>query len=208
MAEKITITEYAEITGKSERRIRELCSKGLLPCIKEKIPTGERYLIYYERGNNEIIEKTLFTEEGGRKEGSEEGSEEIMSEYNNSHMINVVYQLMDQNQKQQENLQDVYSKLAVYAEQIGQIRFITDNNKYYQDEYFRLKHEIDALQKVHNELGNKFQEIENENLNLKNELLEKKTSLKNIQDENHKLRKEYNRLLTELENKSRWAFWK
>lgn len=64
-------------------------------------------------------------------------------------------------------MRELNTQLLEYAEQAGQVKLLTDNNKFYQDEYFRLKYENERLTNLNNELSLKVSNLEHENENIK-----------------------------------------
>lgn len=99
--------------------------------------------------------------------------------------VNLVSRMLDQNQELQSKLLEYNEKLLFYSEQAGQVKLLTDNSKFYQEEYFRIKHEyesnLDKLRKLELELE----------------------TLKKL---NTELAEENDKLKQNLENKSPW--WK
>jgi len=53
-----------------------------------------------------------------------------------------------------DELREMRLELLEYAEQAGQVRLLTDNNKFYQDEYFKFKYENERLTDLNKQLEN------------------------------------------------------
>lgn len=71
-------------------------------------------------------------------------------------------------------------QIKEYAEQAGQVKLLTSNNEFYKEEYFRVKYEMESLQKLNKELEEK-----NKTLAEKCKTFEK-----------------------EVEKSAKWMFWK
>jgi hypothetical protein len=68
-----------------------------------------------------------------------------------------------------DQVESMQEKLLEYAEKVGQTKLLTDNSKYYQDEYFRIKYELESLQESYKKLESELDQLKKEN----SELLEK-----------------------------------
>jgi len=90
----------------------------------------------------------------------------------------VLLGLLDQVKDLNTKIFDYNDKLLYYSEQAGQVKLLTDNSKFYQEEYFKQKYELENLIKLNKEL-------EKENIVLKDEL----------------------EILTRQIKKNRWHFW-
>ena len=86
-----------------------------------------------------------------------------------------------------EMLKEAHEKNLYYAEITGQVKLLTDNSKFYQDEYFRIKHELETLQNVN--LSN----VEQMN-NLRLELEKSKLDNENLRLEHEKIKAENQQL--------------
>jgi hypothetical protein len=172
---KLSVTEVSRIVGKSARHIRNLCKEGKLPCQKIKISTGEKYYVY--------LDTEEFQELMSSKEHAVEAEENTPLEGN--------YQEKEEGTDPssflswQEVIIDMTAKIEVLAKEAGKTELLVDNLmsseqnvKFYQDEYFKIRHELENTRK-------EMEEVKNEN-----------TSLQKRVDE----------LQKELENKSK-PFW-
>jgi len=120
----------------------------------------------------------------------------------------ILFRILDQNQELQSKLVEYNEKLLYYSEQVGQVKLLTDNNKFYQDKYFELKYELDSkLDKIRQleleleSLKNRNNVLETNNQEYITKLQEAEAKIKQLELSNAELEKE---LQTE---KSR-PFWK
>jgi len=168
---KLSVTEVSMLVGKSARHIRNLCKEGKLPCQKIKISTGTKYLIYSDTeelkrliGDNRPDE---HDDEIPVYEGSVEGIEEGI------------------NSGWQEVITEMAGKIEALAREAGKAELLTDNLittkqdvKFYQDEYFKIRHELETT----------------------------KATLNQYIKENEELRKEVDSLNEKLKKSSWWKF--
>ena len=160
--EKLSTKQVSVLSGKSQRQIRNLCEAGKLPCFKEDISTGKKYLIYTNTkefqelcGNNSMAEVIhlgeICEEEDGNEAGNFKGSAEIISE--------------------------LTSSIERLAREAGKAELLTDNLinrendvKYWQEKYFEIQQELFNARK-------ETEEARKETASLKNELIGKTEQL-------------------------------
>ena len=153
---KLSVTEVSRIVGKSARHIRNLCKEGKLPCQKIKISTGEKYYVYLDTeefqelmsSNDHSVEAEENTPLEGNFEEREEGNDP-------SSFLSW-----------QEVIIDMTAKIEVLAKEAGKTELLFDNLmsseqnvKFYQDEYFKIRHDLENTRK-------EMQEVQNENASL------------------------------------------
>lgn len=157
------------MVGKSARHIRNLCKEGRLPCQKMKISTGEKYLVYVDSEEfkellqskeiqGEIVESPSY---GGNFHEEEEGSSS--SDASAWHGI----------------ISDMTSKIELLAREAGKTELLTDtlmtseqNVKFYQDEYFKIRHDLENT-------ARELSSLKDENISLKNRVQELEKELEN-----------------------------
>ena len=173
--QKLSVSQVSEMLGKSARHIRNLCKEGKLPCQKMKISTGEKYLVYVDseefqellRANDQGIDSEENTLLEGTFSGSEEGSTSDLSG------------------SWQDLISDMTLRIESLAKEAGKAELLVDtlmtseqNVKFYQDEYFKIRHELE----------------------------DKRLELEEVKKENTSLLKKVEELEKELENRSK-PFW-
>jgi predicted RNase H-like nuclease (RuvC/YqgF family) len=72
----------------------------------------------------------------------------------------ILIRILDQNEKLIEKNDQLIEKLEGYAKESGQVKLLTDNNKFYQDEYFKFKYKNEELEKELESKKNKILELE------------------------------------------------
>lgn len=116
---------------------------------------------------------------------------------NNELMLNMLNQI--------NSLHNEVKELSMEA---GQVKLLTDNNKFYQDEYFKLKYEVERLQISYNESIQKNSEINSELDRIKQENSDLKQKNEKLTNDNRALSAQILRLNEKLEEKPSWKFWK
>ena len=136
---KLSVSEVSRLAGKTSRQIRNLCAEGKLPCHKEKISTGTKYWIYTDTEEFKKLCGNINMEEFPVEGEIWEGNEEIQ-EGNIKNLAEVIAEMKD--------------NLIVLAKEAGKAELLTDNLmtseqnvKFYQDEYFKIKHELETARK-------------------------------------------------------------
>lgn len=169
--QKLSVSEVSEMLGKSARHIRNMCKEGKLPCQKMKISTGEKYLVYVDSDEfQELLrlhEQGIELEENTPLEGTFKGTEE------GTHS--------DPSSSWQDLISDMTLRIESLAKEAGKTELLVDNLmtseqnvKFYQDEYFKIRHELEdsrvqteELKKENASLLKKVEELEKELENLK-----------------------------------------
>jgi hypothetical protein len=157
--QKLSTKQVAELAGKSQRQIRNLCEAGKLPCYKEEISTGTRYLIYAntkefqelcgEKSMSDIVHLgEICEEEEEIRQGSIRGIAEIIAELS--------------------------VRNEVLAREAGKVELLTDNLvtskgdvKFYQDKYFEINNELIQARKELEEARKEIASLREENKKLK-----------------------------------------
>lgn len=101
--------------------------------------------------------------------------ESNMDSINNLESSNLNYTKSKQDKDQislrlLDQIESMQGKLLEYAEKAGQTKLLTDNSRYYQDEYFKLDYELKTLQKSYKQLESELEQYRKENQELKNQL--------------------------------------
>ena len=168
--EKLSVADVARLAGKTPRHIRNLCQEGKLPCEKQKISTGVKYLIYPDTEEFRSIVGEDFSIESmeevplyeGNLENNEEGSGEGISQELRGFVTELTEKMTD--------------RLVEVAKEAGRVELLTstilekqNDVKFYQDEYFRTSHaltetraQLDALRAENENLKKRVQELETE----------------------------------------------
>lgn len=162
---KLSVSEVSELAGKSARHIRNLCKEGRLPCQKIKISTGEKYLIYVDTEEfNDLVgvsASLMSEEEPNTYEGTFVSNEEGTTSSSEGSWQDVITSMT--------------LKIETLAKEAGKTELLTDNLmtseqnvKFYQDEYFKVRHDLEAarekmisLEKENTSLQEKIKEFEN-----------------------------------------------
>jgi len=76
-----------------------------------------------------------------------------------------------------DQMESMQEKLLYYAEQAGQTKLLTDNSKYYQDEYFKIKYELESLQERYKKIESELDQSKKDNQELKDQLAKKSSFL-------------------------------
>lgn len=145
-----TVDEVCRILNKSRATIYNWINAGKLQ--SEDHPEGK--MIYLDsdlESNDSNLESSQNLESNNLNQGKSRIDKDSIS-----------LKILDQ-------LESMQSKLLEYAEQAGKVKLLTDNNKFYQDEYFRLKYELESLQNLYkntekekSELTQKVEQLEAE----------------------------------------------
>lgn len=164
--QKLSVSEVSDLLGKSARHIRNLCKEGKLPCQKMKISTGEKYLVYVDSEEFQTLlkaqEEGTGSEENQPLEGTLQGSEEGT--------------ILNPSGSWQELITDMSLRIESLAKEAGKAELLVDtlmtseqNVKFYQDEYFKIRHELEdsrfqgeELKKENASLLKKVEELEKE----------------------------------------------
>lgn len=200
---KTSIAEVSRVTGKSARHVRNLCKEGKLPCEKIKINTGEKYMVYlrtpgfkelfgdiplsefreYEEDEINLKDVTSFPlPSSSIQEGSpsflEEGSKEIFidnedyKEHAPTSQISTIVETLTQ-------------RIEFLAKEAGKTELLTDNLmtsnenvKFYQDEYFKIRHELESTEKELSQANSTIATLQGHIQKLEQELVELKNKLK------------------------------
>lgn len=162
---KLSVTDVSKIVGKSARHIRNLCKEGKLPCQKIKISTGEKYYVYLDTEEfQELLsskDQSFEAEENTPLEGNFEEVEEGSSLASAPGWQEIIF--------------DMTSKIESLAREAGKTELLADNLmsadqnvKFYQDEYFKIRHDLENTRK-------EMEEVVRENTSLlkKNQELQK-----------------------------------
>ncbi|MEI8377728.1 MAG: helix-turn-helix domain-containing protein [bacterium] len=166
---KLSVTEVSKIAGKSARHIRNLCKEGKLPCQKIKISTGEKYFVYIDTEEfKELISSKDYSsevEENTPLEGNFEETEE-----GNDSSSSLTWQKI---------IFDMTAKIESLAKEAGKTELRVDNLmsseqnvKFYQDEYFKIRHDLANIEK-------EMEEVKRENTSLLKKVEELQKELEN-----------------------------
>ncbi len=172
--EKLGVADVARIAKKSARHIRNMCQEGKLPCLKQKISTGVKYLIYTDTEEFKTLMGGDFSieslEEVPLYEGSFADTEEGSEEGNNPALKEIVAELT--------------GKIIDLAKEAGRAELLTstiiekqNDVKYYQDEYFKVSHDLTAARMEIDSLKNENFELKQQINKLETQLNERSKSL-------------------------------
>ena len=182
---KTSIAEVSRVTGKSARHIRNLCKEGKLPCEKIKINTGEKYMIYLRTSGfkelfgdiplnefNEYEEDDIILKEvlpslsdslpPQEEDNSflQEDSEEITSPRHAPADIEMSAQISS-------IVETLTQRIEFLAKEAGKTELLTDNLmssnenvKFYQDEYFKIRHELEIRTAELEQANKKIEELQ------------------------------------------------
>lgn len=182
---KTSIAEVSRVTGKSARHIRNLCKEGKLPCEKIKINTGEKYMIYLrtsgfkelfgdiplnefnEYEEDDIILKEVLPSSSDSIPPQEEdnsflqeASEEITSPRHAPADIEMSAQISS-------IVETLTQRIEFLAKEAGKTELLTDNLmssnenvKFYQDEYFKIRHELEIRTAELEQANKKIEELQ------------------------------------------------
>lgn len=165
--ENLSVSDVARLAGKTPRHIRNLCQEGKLPCVKQKISTGVKYLIYPDSSEFRSLVGEDFSieslEEVPLYEGNLEEAQEGSWEGTPPALNGIVSELTD--------------RIIDLAKEAGRVELLTstimekqNDAKYYQDEYFKISHAL-------TETRAKMDILVMENENLKKRVNELETQL-------------------------------
>lgn len=161
---KLGVSEVSELAGKSARHIRNLCKEGKLPCQKIKISTGEKYLIYVDTEEFNDLTGVVTTSP----------VEEVSNTYEGTFSEHEEGTSPTTDNSWQEVITSMTSKIESLAKEAGKTELLTDNLmtseqnvKFYQDEYFKVRHDLEeareditSLEKKNTSLQEKIQKFE------------------------------------------------
>lgn len=115
------------------------------------------------------------------------------SKLDNNILIN---KILVQNDKLIEHNRELIDKLEMHMQESGKVKLLTDNNMFYQDEYFKIKHELESKNSIILELELNMKELE---------ILRNRNKQLEIANKNQALRLE--QLQTELETERNKKFF-
>lgn len=178
--DKFTVREAMSLFGKSEATIYNWIRDEKLRA--EQTKKGKIVLLTESELENICNEFNIIPNLENKSiiENNNTQQSETILEPVNDQLKFVLEQILEQNNMLLKQNEGLMSKVELYSSEAGQVKLLTDNNKFYQEEYFKIKYELETSQ-------NKVKELE--------------AKLKTTEEELKKVKEQ-------LENRFRLKFWK